>query len=245
MIVRAGDTRDAGPIPVSGGRMGGGAQPVHCLRNTINDGWSPGRKHFYQVLQQTRRWHLVHLSSLDILDHFYFLIYLNACPQNVFVACYAVVCKSMILLVSGAELIPAEGPPPPAIVTGPCAASSHHTGPVLTSTIDHYSPIEISEILKSLLDPARARDNDAALCCCVIGREIPHPAAAILQLSWAELVFSFLVLRNVRRLPTKYEVAWKPSINTTISHRYWITLEIFVHSRKNIVTASGEWMEAM
>ena len=92
-------------------------------------------------------------------------------------------------------------------VPGPCAASSHHTGPVLTSTIDHYSPIEISEILKSLLDPARARDNNAALCCCVIGREIPHPAAAILQLSWAELVFSFLVLRNVRRLPTKYEVA--------------------------------------
>ena len=130
-------------------------------------------------------------------------------------------------------------------VPGPCAASSHHTGPVLTITIDHYSPIEISEILKSLLDPARARDNDAALCCCVIGREIPHPAAAILQLSWAELVFSFLVLRNVRRLPTKYEVAWKPSINTTISHRYWITLEIFVHSRKNIGTASGEWMEAM
>ena len=60
-----------------------------------------------------------------------------------------------------------------------------------------------------------------------------------------QLVFSFLVLRNVRRLPTKYEVAWKPSINTTISHRYWITLEIFVHSRKNIGTASGEWMEAM
>ena len=23
--------------------LGGGAQPVHCLRNTINDGWSPGR----------------------------------------------------------------------------------------------------------------------------------------------------------------------------------------------------------
>ena len=46
-------------------------------------------------------------------------------------------------------------------VPGPCAASSHHTGPVLTSTIDHYSPIEISEILKSLLDPARARDNAA------------------------------------------------------------------------------------
>ena len=40
---RGRDTRDAGPIPVSGGRMGGGAQPVHCLRNTINDGWSPGR----------------------------------------------------------------------------------------------------------------------------------------------------------------------------------------------------------
>ena len=114
-----------------------------------------------------------------------FLIYFNACPQNVFVACFAVVCKSKTLLVSGAELIPAEGPPPPAIVTGPCAASSHHTGPVLTITIDHYSPIEISEILKSLLDPARARDNNAALCCCVIGREIPHPAAAILLLSWA------------------------------------------------------------
>ena len=106
-------------------------------------------------------------------------------------ASYAVVCKSMILLVSGAELIPAEGPPPPAIVTGPCAASSHHTGPVLTSTIDHYSPIEISEILKSVLDPARARDNDAALCCCVIGREIPHPAAAILQLSWAAACIQF------------------------------------------------------
>ena len=37
---RAGDTRDAGPIPVSGGE---GPSPVHCLRNTIYDGWSPGQ----------------------------------------------------------------------------------------------------------------------------------------------------------------------------------------------------------
>ena len=40
VIARAGDTRDAGPIPVSGGE---GPSPVHCLRNTIIDGWSPGQ----------------------------------------------------------------------------------------------------------------------------------------------------------------------------------------------------------
>ena len=36
----AGDTRDARPIPVSGGE---GPSPAHCLRNTIIDGWSPGQ----------------------------------------------------------------------------------------------------------------------------------------------------------------------------------------------------------
>ena len=116
-----------------------------------------------------------------------FLSYLFPCIQNVFVACFAVVCKSMTLLVSGVELIQQRGrhhrPLSPQ-----CAALSHHTGPLSTITIDHYSPIEISRYWN--LRRARARDNNAALCCCVSGREIPHPAA-ILQLSWARACIQF------------------------------------------------------
>ena len=115
-----------GRYPCLGGGWGEGPS-LYIVFGTLSmmDGRQDGEC-FYQVLQQTRRWHLVHLSSLDILDQFYFPIYFNACPQNVFVACFAVVCKSMILLVSGAELIPAEGPPPPAIVTAVCPAPVPH-----------------------------------------------------------------------------------------------------------------------
>ena len=96
---------------------------------------------FYQVLQQTRRWHLVHLSSLDILDHFYFPIYFNACPQNVFVACFAVVCKSKTLLVSGAELIPAEAGRG-AATTGHCHRPLCRIIPSYGTSVDqHYWPL--------------------------------------------------------------------------------------------------------
>ena len=46
------NTGDAGRVIAGAGTremparypcLGGGAQPVHCLRNTINDGWSPGQ----------------------------------------------------------------------------------------------------------------------------------------------------------------------------------------------------------
>ena len=55
--------------------------------------------------------------------------YLFPCPRlkvylsHVF---HPVVCKSKTLLVSGAELIPAEGPPPPAIVTAVCPVPVPH-----------------------------------------------------------------------------------------------------------------------
>ena len=192
----AGTREMPGRYPCLGGGWGEGPG-LYIVFGTLSmmDGRQDGEC-FYTVLQQTRRWHLVHLSSLDILDHFYFPIYFNACPQNVFVACFAVVCKSKTLLVSGAELIPAEGPPPPAIVTAVCPAPvPHHPiirdqcWPALLTTIHLLKYLKYWNLC--WLDPARARDNNAALCCCVIGREIPHPAAAILQLSWAAACIQF------------------------------------------------------
>ena len=43
VIAGQGTREMPGRYPCLGGGLEGGAQPVHCLRNTINDGWSSGR----------------------------------------------------------------------------------------------------------------------------------------------------------------------------------------------------------